>query len=288
MPFDAQLLIDILAIPSGVALIGALIALATSKTLPTWFGAGLTAIAWLAGIVVAQYKTLIPWEWWSEECWQRLFWPMGVAALLLGTSSLCCGHANWRLLTMSLVAWATAWLSIPRSSGWRDIDSLEGIWMLAIGISTLLNGWLVERWIATKAPRWGLWVLIGGLGPPLLLAASAYGTMAQWVVSVLAATLGVAIVAFFSPQGLAASIAAPLAVVISAMVAWGRFRSSTPSISWDDLPALFAPGIIALLDTAFAGRIPTWARILLAGLLSAGVIGFLYWRSMDGAAAETW
>jgi hypothetical protein len=271
MPFDSQLLIDILAIPSGLALIGALIALATFGKLPAWFGAGLTAIAWLAGIVFSQYRTLIPWEWWSEECWQRLFWPMGVAALVLGTSSLCCGNAHWRLLAMSLVAWTSAWLAIPRSSGWRDIDSLEGIWMLAIGTSTLLNGWLVERWIATKAPRWGLWVLIGGLGPPLLLAASAYGTMAQWVVSVVAA-----------------SIAAPLAVVISAMVAWGRFRSSTPSISWDDLPAMFAPGIIALLDTAIGSRMPTWARVLFAGLLSAGVIGFLYWRSMDGAAAETW
>jgi hypothetical protein len=72
------------------------------------------------------------------------------------------------------------------------------------------------------------------------------------------------------------------------MVAWGRFRSSTPSISWDDLPAMFAPGIIALLDTAIGSRMPTWARVLFAGLLSAGVIGFLYWRSMDGAAAETW
>ena len=266
MAFELKVLLESALIPGGVTLVFAGIAWLMAPRISSTWVAGLLAMGWWLGLVVGQCS-IVTWSWWSDEHWQRAIWPLLAMGLILGPSALCCKQAPWRMLAQTILMCCAGWVLIPHNDAWKDMWPEQSAWFACIMASVAWNTAWMEDLLERGGSRWGLWVLVASLSSVLVLAGACYGTMAQWVLSLVAITAAIAFLALFRDSPAIASIVPMVCLALATMVVWTRFRGSLKPL-WHYGMLFFAPGFIAALDRWTAKLFPAWGRILSAALLS--------------------
>lgn len=247
----------------------------------------LIGCGWWGALLVA-HLILLPWVTWPEpsDAWKRMLLCTVPFVLVLGLSQ-CCGEKPWRLLIAVLFASLGPWLVLPSGEGWKDIEAISAPWLACMIPSIVWNGWSMEQLAKRDAGRWSNWVWIAALGASVAFALGVYATLAQWLLSVLAAVLGIGLVGMFRKNNWGAIISFPAAFVLAGSVAWNRFLSHSPEPWWVYGLVLFTPSLVAEIDRT-AKLSKGWQRILLAGVLSAIPVGIVVLRLVMSNSQETW
>jgi len=161
---------------------------------------------------------------------------------------------------------------MPSGPEWSDTYHLHRIWVGAVATSCLLNGFAI-RWMADRGA--GRWVLLVALTAPagsLLLAASAYASLAEWSLAIVVATASVAICGMFPSSINEWVVAFPVLAAAASVTAATRFYTYDQVSPWVYIAVLYGPALVAIVDT-FAGRGPDWLRVMTSGIVSAALLG---------------
>ncbi|MCC9656945.1 hypothetical protein [Rhodopirellula halodulae] len=267
-----------------------------------WIGhrlpASLCVVGWSAA-VVASLVARQDLDFDSLESWQMALVPVVLGSLLIAVlsptkdsfaSEQTHGHSITALIA-GLAGVATAMWSMPTGDGWVDMLPLHRPWMAAVAAAAMINLWALNRMQHAGATAWMMWVALAGLFAPTLLAASAYGGFAEWLVSALVATTVFAI----GCSGLSlASFAklTPAVVLLSASAtATGRFYTYEDHPAWLYSVILLSPCIITVADIPLRER-STKVRVLVAVLVTVVLLVLVAWYlfsdSLFGDPAEEW
>ncbi|MFG0264525.1 MAG: hypothetical protein ACF8AM_05155 [Rhodopirellula sp. JB055] len=238
-------------------------------------------------------------DWSALEAWQIVLVPIIVSSLLVTACSSFAtdpsiatrNHsAGWWLIA-GLGSIATAMWTMPTGDGWTDMLPLHRPWMASVAGATLVNVWSLDRMRRSGAAPWVLWVALAGLVAPTLLAASAYGGLAEWMVSALVATLVVAIAATWLPKLHLGRLFPAVLLLAASTTATGRFYTYEEHPAWLYGLILLLPTCVSIPDVWLSKR-PTFMRVSIAVTVAAillGVIGwFLLGDTMFGEPTEDW
>lgn len=270
MAFELKLILESCLVPLGVFLVALAIAwlnetrllaapaagqLPTIQTVGSWrlgMLASIVSIGWWLGVAIS-CSLLKGWVWWSpswpwSDAWMLSLWPLLIASLIVGPSSVCCPERPWRLLFGFALALGSTWLILPRGPGWKDLIGEHGYWMMMVPLSMVLNGWSVERMHRQSGSRWSLWILVASLGAVFSLALQSYATMAQVTLSMLSVMMLTAMVGLLKPAEWLRSTIGPAVLAIGILTSWSRFRTYSPAAPWVYLLVLFTPFVIGMLD----------------------------------------
>ena len=246
------------------------------------FGAAIVSATWWLAVTAALVG-LMGWQWWPEDAWRQAVWPLLAWAILIGGTALWGGSDSWRWVVAGLLAIGTGAIAMPGGSGWEDTLELHRTWAALIGASCLANAFALESLARTGGHRWSLLVALAALAGPMAMAASTYGSLAQWAFAMIVATLVIAALAVFSPleSGFWAA-AIPVTAGGAGIAAAGRFYSYDTHPMWLYAAVLFLPVMITVIDLPLRKRNP-WIRVIVSGLGSAAIAGLCIWRLLLGS-----
>jgi hypothetical protein len=277
--FDSTIILWCIAAPAAIAVTAVI---ASRRTPPRLTHLVVAAGWWLA--TVAALAATQGWQWWSDEAWCRAVWPILAWAVLIAGSATDAGcqageqnrSPSWRWILAGVLACLTALVAMPTGEEWSDTFEIQPVWMCAVATSCLLNGFSLECLARRGAQRWCLFVALAGLGGPLALAVSTYASLAQWTLSLIAATFAVACLGIFPRFAYAWVIVFPISAGAAGIVAAARFYSYEEHSVWVYAAMLYGPTLVALIDRTIVGR-PTWLRVVTAGSVSIALVGFCLW-----------
>jgi hypothetical protein len=177
-----------------------------------------------------------------------------------------------------LLAIVTAMIAMPGGEGWEDTLPLHRTWLSLIAASCLVNSYALERLSKSGGHRWSLLVALAGLGGPMALAASTYGSLAQWGMAMIVATAVIAALAVFSDLDSGLWTAAiPATVGAAGITAAGRFYTWEAHANWVYAAILFAPAVVALIDLMIRKR-SVWLRVGVSAAVSAASVAASIWQ----------
>ncbi len=273
MTFDQTVLIWCVAVPAVIAAGGCVASKFSKPAARGWIAA---LCWWLA--VTAAIVGLQGWQWWPEDAWRQAIWPLLAWALLAGAMAVAEDRSAIRWVVVGLLSIATAMIAMPGGEGWEDTFRFHRIWIGLVAASCLVNTYALQQLSRAGGHRWSLLVALAALGGPMALAASTYGSLAQWTVAMIAATGVVAAFAVFSRSDSDLWTAAiPSAVGAAGITAAGRFHSYETHPSWVYAVILFLPAAVALIDLTIR-RQSNWRRVLVSGLVSATAVAACVWQ----------
>ncbi|WDQ18006.1 hypothetical protein [Rhodopirellula sp. P2] len=259
----------------------------------------LAATGWFVAVSACMYARQ-ELDWSALEAWQIVLAPVFVSSLLLAGCSWvpakdpsidAKNHFGTWWLIAGLGSVATAMWTMPTGDGWTDMLPLHRPWMASVAGATLINIWSLDRMRRSGAATWVLWVALSGLVAPTLLAASAYGGLAEWMVSALVATLVVAIAATWSPDLHLERMFPAVLLLAASTTATGRFYTYEEHPAWLYGLILLLPTCVSIPDVWLQGK-STFLRVCTAALIAVillGVIGwFLLGDTMFGEPTEDW
>lgn len=252
----------------------------------------IVSIGWCAAVA----STLVIRQdlvWSALEAWQMVLAPIALTAVGWAlTSALAQRGSEFRWVVAAIGCLVTAMIAMPSGDGWTDMLPLHRGWMAAIAGASLLNVWMLNRMIDRGASQWVLLVCLAGLAGPTMLAASAYGGLAEWllgaIVATLVYTLAVRFVAAIQPHW----IIVPVTLVAACATATGRFYTYDDNSRWLYGAILLTPSLIAVLD-GWVAKWSTAKRIAIAGIVAtillAGIGWYLFGEMLfSDPAAENW
>lgn len=223
--------------------------------------------------------------WSALQAWQVVLAPIVIAALLLAACpweaestqsiNLKSNSGCWWLIA-SLGAVATAMWTMPTGDGWTDMLPLHRPWMASVAAASLLNVWSLERMRRHGAASWVLWVGLVGLLAPTLLAASAYGGLAEWMVSALVATFLFAIAASLMPQSNIGRLFPAVVLLAASTTATGRFYTYEEHPAWLYGLILLMPTCVSIPDVWLQER-STLIRVSTAVTVAVILLGVIGW-----------
>lgn len=301
-PLETEILLWCVITPAIISLAFVFGAWRASRWDGEWIGHRLPASLCVVGWSVAVVASLIArqdLDFDALESWQIALFPIVLGSVLIAflspskdsfASEQTHGHGITELLA-GLACVATAMWSMPTGDGWVDMLPLHRPWMAAVAAAAMINIYALNQMQRTGATSWVLWVALAGLVAPALLAASAYGGFAEWLVSALVATIVFAI----GCSGLSlASFAklTPAVVLLSASAtATGRFYTYEDHPAWLYGVILLSPCVIAVVDVPFRQRstkLRVMVAVVVAAVLLALVAWYLFSDSLFGDPAEEW
>ncbi len=274
MTFDQSILVWCVCVPGVIA---GVTAFATRCNQPR--NGLLAAVGWWLAVTVAMAGCQ-GWQWWPDDAWRQATWPILAWCVLLS------GTATWpvapgdrelqvnslRWLTAGVLACLTALVAMPSGDEWSDTFHLHRVWMCGVAVSCLLNSFSLESIARRGGERWCLLVALAGLGGPMVLAASTYGSLAQWTLAVIVATLVMAVHTIVAATATTWAIVFPVVAAAAGITAAGRFYSYEDHSPWIYALMLFGPTLVAIIDYPIRNR-PTRWRVTASGIVSLLIVG---------------
>jgi hypothetical protein len=309
MPFELQVIVLAVVFPAACLL--AIVPLLTWLTrrgfepLAGW----LLGLTWLM-VIWGQQSYRIGRLWGGEEFWHTLWMglvPLAILAPWLGPGLLSggtrssmatggCGADGSRfggpmLLGggLALVILVLASISTPWESGWEDWQPWLGLFLIGMTASGWLTFWSLERVWAAGGWRWAPLLTVIPLAAGCVMAATAFGELAEWLVAVLVASgmmLGISVwLGWQHPNHiwlwLPPVIAASFAPWIARLYQFQPIPSSVLGISG------LGPLVVSLIDAAAVRRgWGGWARMNLAASLAGLLVALLLWQVLQATAAH--
>lgn len=243
-----------------------------------WVAAVGSVIAWWLAVAIALVGCQ-GFQWWPEESWQQMVWPALVWGLLLSTTTRY-HDRGWRWVLAGILAAWTAMIAMPQGEAWGDLFDLYRDWIPLIVVSCLANGFALERMAKGGAERWCLLVTVGALLGPLVLAATTYGSLAQWALALVVATFSLAVVGLFRPKHPVWISAFPAWATAAGVIASARFYTYEQHPVWLYGLILFSPTLIVSIDLAIHRRSER-GRIIVSATASLLVIGAVTWALLS-------
>jgi hypothetical protein len=216
------------------------------------------------------------WQWWPEDAWRQAVWPLLAWTVLFSGAASQQLHRPWVWVLAGALASATALIAMPSGDEWSDTYDLHRVWMCAVAISCLLNGFAISCMARHGAERWVLLVALTAPAGSLLLAGSAYGSLAEWTLAIIFATICVAVWGMFPASMHEWVVAFPVLAAAASVTAAARFYTYEEIPHWVYGAALYGPTLIAIVDSSIRGR-ATWLRITVSGLVSLALLGSCVW-----------
>ena len=282
MTFDQTVLLWCIAVPAAIAAAGCLlskfVAAKAAVRIPHRLSASLIVSMgwWLA--VAAALVGCQGWQWWPEDAWRRGIWPLLAWVLVICSTSWAEDRTSWRWVLAGVLSIATAMIAMPSGEGWEDTLPLHRHWLGLIATSCLVNSYALERLSKSGGHRWSLLVALAGLGGPMALAASTYGSLAQWTMAMIVATAVIAALAVFSDLDSGLWTAAiPATVGAAGITASGRFYTWEVHANWVYAAILFAPAVVVLIDLMIRRR-GVWLRVGVSAVVSAACVAVSIWQ----------
>lgn len=268
---------------------------AWSRPLP----AVLAVIGWCVAVSACMYARQ-DLDWSALEAWQIVLVPVGIASLLLAAcpceadslqaASPRTSFGLWWLIA-GLGSVATAMWTMPTGDGWTDMLPLHRPWMASVAAASLINVWSLDRMRRHGASPWILWVGLAGLVAPTLLAASAYGGLAEWMVSGLVSTFVFATAAVLMPESKIGKLFPAVLLLAASTTATGRFYTYEEHPNWLYGLILLMPTCISIPDAWLRERstmVRVSTAVVVAVLLLAVIGWFLLGDSLFGEPTEEW
>ncbi|EKK01776.1 hypothetical protein RBSH_02906 [Rhodopirellula baltica SH28] len=268
---------------------------AWSRPLP----AVLAVIGWCVAVSACMYARQ-DLDWSALEAWQIVLVPIGIASLLLAAcpceadslqaTSPRTSFGLWWLIA-GLGSVATAMWTMPTGDGWTDMLPLHRPWMATVAAASLINVWSLDRMRRHGASSWSLWVGLAGLVAPTLLAASAYGGLAEWMVSGLVSTFVFAVAAVLMPESTIGKLFPAVLLLAASTTATGRFYTYEDHPTWLYGLILLMPTCVSIPDAWLRERstmVRVSTAVVVAVLLLAVIGWFLLGDSLFGEPTEEW
>ena len=289
---EQSILIGCVAAPVVISLVFLLLATFVSRRQGVWSdsaAAVIVSIGWCAAVAT----TLLVrhgLDWSELEAWQVVLAPITLCAVGWAlTIAIAEGGNEFRWVVAAIGCLVTAMIAMPSGDGWADMLPLHRVWMTAVAGASLLNVWTLMRMIDRGASQWVLLVCLAGLAAPTLLAASAYGGLAEGLFGAIVTTavfaLAVKFVTVIQPQW----VIVPIALFAACATAAGRFYTYDDNSTWLYGVILLTPSLMAMLD----GWISEWStakRIGVAGIvgmfLLAGIGWYLFGETLWSEAVD--
>ncbi|KLU01482.1 putative transmembrane protein [Rhodopirellula islandica] len=229
--------------------------------------------------------------WPALDAWQVVLAPIFVSSLLLAgcpwapaltnaTDSKSNAGLWWLIAGLGSVA--TAMWSMPTGEGWTDMLPLHRPWMASVAGAALINVWSLDRMRRTGAAPWILWVGLAGLVAPTLLAASAYGGLAEWMVSALVATTVFAIAAALLPESKIGRLFPAVLLLAASTTATGRFYTYEEHPAWLYGLILLLPTCVSIPD-AWLQNQSTTVRVCTAVSVAVVLLSVIGWFLLGDA-----
>ncbi|MEO9594361.1 hypothetical protein [Rhodopirellula bahusiensis] len=224
-------------------------------------------------------------DWSALEAWQIVVAPLFVSSLLLAGCSWAPAkdpsidaknHFGFWWLVAGLGSITTAMWTMPTGDGWTDMLPLHRPWMASVAGATLINIWSLDRMRRNGAASWVLWVALAGLVAPTLLAASAYGGLAEWMVSALVATFVFAIAASLMSKSNIGRLFPAVLLLAASTTATGRFYTYEEHPAWLYGLILLLPTCISIPDVCLQNK-STFLRVFTAALIAVILLGVTGW-----------
>lgn len=276
---EQAILIGCVVAPVIISLAFLFLAAFVSRRQAVWSelaAAVIVSIGWCAAVA----STLLvrqDLDWSALEAWHMVLAPIALTAVgWAWMMALAPRGSEFRWVVAAIGCLVTAMIAMPSGDGWMDMLPLHRGWMAAIAGASLLNVWMLNRMIDRGASQWVLLVTLAGLAAPTLLAASAYGSLAEWLLGAIVTTvvfaLAVRFVAAIQPQ----SIILPATLVAACATATGRFYTYDDNSRWLYGVILLTPSLIAVLDS-WGCKWPTAKRIAFAGIFATVLLVGIGW-----------
>lgn len=289
---EPSILIGCVAAPVIISLAFLILAAFVSRKQAVWSdpaAAVIVSIGWCAAVATT-LMVRQDLDWSALEAWQMVLAPITLSALAWAlTITLAKRGSEFRWIVAAIGCLVTAMIAMPSGEGWTDMLPLHRGWMAAVAGASLLNIWMLKRMINRGASQWVLLVCLAGLASPTILAASAYGGLAEWLLGAIVTTLvftpAVRFVAVIQPQW----IIVPVSLFAACATASGRFYTYDDSSGWLYGVILLTPSLIAVLDE-WVSQWSTAKRIAMAGIVAsvllAGISWYLFGETLFGVPVE--
>ena len=274
MSFDQAVIFWCVLVPASIAAGASWLA----STRAGWVAAVGSVIGWWLAVAIA-LAGCQGLQWWPEESWQRIIWPALGWVLFLSTTARFQGR-EWRWVLAGILAAWTAMVSMPQGEAWSDLFDLYRDWIPLLVVSCLANGFAIESMAKTGAGRWCLLVTVGALLGPLVLAATTYGSLAQWALALVVATFSQAVVGLFRSKLPVWIAAFPAWAAAVGVVASARFYTYEEHPVWLYGLILFSPTLIASIDLAIHRRSER-GRVIVSATASLLIIGAVTWTLLS-------
>ena len=276
MTFDQEIAVWCVAIPLLLTGASCLAAQLIRSRWPEsrWANVMLLGGWWIAVAVALAARQ--GWQWWPEEAWRQAVWPLFAWAVLVSGAASQQLQRPWLWVVAGALASATALVAMPSGNEWSDTYHLHRVWMGAVATSCLLNSFAISCMAHRGAERWVLLVALTAPAGSLLLAGSAYGSLAEWTLAIVVATLSVAVWGMFAASLHGWVVAFPVLAAAASVTAAARFYTYEEIPHWVYGAALYGPTLIAIVDCLIGGR-PTWLRVTVSGVVSLALLGSCVW-----------
>ncbi|MEM8668961.1 MAG: hypothetical protein AAGG48_15680 [Planctomycetota bacterium] len=283
MTFDQTVLFWTALVPAVLAA-GAVALGLTVKRIPngtkTQLDVLVFSLGWWAAIAVSLYGR----QGWPDAEWQLCLWPLTawiVVTWLLSFNG-CSSEAgrrtdtSWLACIVAAASGLTAYICLPRGEVWEDTYDLHGPWGILLTLTMMLNAWSLSVMVRRHAERWVMLVALASLGGPVALAAATYGSLTEWSVAMVSATIVFTFCGLVFPTSRVWEIAPIASAAGTCVIAAGRFQTFETYPSWLYGTMLFLPSGIAAVDF-FVRRQATWKRVSIAGILAAAFVTTFIW-----------
>jgi hypothetical protein len=245
---------------------------------------------WKRGLLTTPRSWL---TWSSNNQWEWLVFLVPVTILASCVlRSLLTRPSTWARvafpvgLTMGLFALHTSLFDLVREVSFDSVR--EELWRpvfvsFAVGaIAMTINMASFDEMAASGTSRWCGLILVGQLGCIATLGIQSYMSLAQWTLSLLGVVLGATICSCFrlsrsesfAGWNLSVLYLPVIAATIPTFFATQRFSSEKLPL-WLLGSILFLPTIVWAVDILYTRSCRTWARVLWAFLICAGVLAII-------------
>lgn len=312
MPFEVQLILLAVVLPAAglLAVVPLLLWLSRRgfEPLAGW----LLGLTWLA-VIWAQQSLRIGHWWGGEEFWHSLCFglaPLAILAPWIGPAllhrSIASAQTDWEVASsaarrsnfggptllgglMALCLVVLASISTPWEAGWEDWQPWLGLFLIGMTASGWLTFWSVERVWANGGWRSAPLLAAIPLAAGLMLAATAFGELAEWLMAVLVAAtmlLGISLwLGWQHPSHVwiwwPPVIVASFAPWIARLYQFEAIPSSVLVIS------ATGPLAVSLIDTLAVRRNwGGWGRLILATSMASLLVAGMLWQVVQATASQ--
>lgn len=184
--------------------------------------------------------------------------------------------SSWLWMLVAVASGLTSLACLPRGEIWTDSYHLHGLWGILLTLTMLINAWSLDSMSRRNTERWVLLVTLASLGGPVALGAATYGSLTEWAIAMVSATLVFSVGGLLVPNSQVCGIAPLTATAGTCVIAAGRFQTFQNYPPWIYGSMLLLPACIAILDFLLRKQ-STWQRVLIASTVSIALIASSIW-----------
>ena len=284
MSFDQTVLLWSILVPVVVAM-GALALGRIGSRFPKYKKARIDIFTYAFGWWLSIAITLYGRHGWPQAEWQLCLWPLIFWVVFVWLASAVnrlperpgnSTESSWLWVLVAVASGLTSLMCLPRGEIWTDSYHLHGPWGILLTLTMCINAWSLDCMSRRNAERWVLLVTLASLGGPVALGAATYGSLAEWSIAMVSATLVFSLGGLLVFDSQVCAIAPLTATAGTCLVAAGRFQTFQNYPPWIYGSMLLLPACVASLDFLLRKQ-PTWLRVLSASAVSIALIATCIW-----------